>query len=199
MPVEADARAIRVGLNRLEDAVGTWLKRVNDEVAARWQFKDGFDEKFRQAAERAPQQAGKSPLAELYAFLDELADTYLVADAELRTEIQRVVGEHQAVLGMMYNYIGHTASRLKESGSDVWLKRGLAGAAIEDARIDFRDLYILLGDLYLEANRAGINPRPFFEEVAARANREPVGQSTARMLEQFEESAYFAAEVQPKV
>ena len=73
--------------------------------------------------------------------------------------------------------------------------RGLAGAAIEDARIDFRDLYLALGDLYLEAARAGLETTGEFKEVGALANTEPAGGSTAAMLEGFEESEFFIADV----
>ena len=186
-------------LNRLDDSVGAWQKKVNEAFAARWKFEDGFDERFKEADAAARREAGKGPLAELYAFLDDLADTYLAVGPELRAEIRGLVGERRAVLNKMYDYIGHAASCLHESGARIWLRRGLAGAAIEDARIDFRDLYLALGDLYLEAARAGLETAEEFREIGALANTEPAGRSTAGMLEGFEESAFFTADVRPKV
>ena len=186
-------------LDDLDDSVGAWQKKVNDAFAARWQFEDGFDDRFREANEAARREAGKGPLAELYAFLDDLADTYLAVGSELRAEIRVLVGERRAVLGTMYDYIGHTVRFLHETGARVWLRRGLAGAAIEDARVDFRDLYLALGDLYLEARRAGLEPASEFRAVGALASKEPAGRSTAGILQGFEESAFFIADVRPKV
>ena len=181
-------------------AVQAWQDRVNAIFRERWQFADGFGEALRAASESARSAAGPTPLPELYGLLDRVADSYLAAGEEDRSAIRRLVGENRAVLHKMYWYIGHTATRVRETCSPAWLRRGLAAASIEDARRDYRDLYMALGNLYLEATRAGIDPGPAFREIGRLSNRGLAGPlSTAEMLENFEQSAFFSADVKPKV
>ena len=72
---------------------------------------------------------------------------------------------------------------------------------IDDARAEFDALHEALGALYLAAARAGIDPRPYFADAAAVANRGASGGGTflRSILVDFESSPWFRdhAKAQP--
>jgi hypothetical protein len=162
-------------------------------------------------------KVGYSPLEEVYSLLDSLCDLYLDADPEQRAEIRDLMGQNRAVLDRMYSYIGRATNFLKETADPKWLRMGLAAASIEDSRVDYRDLLVALGDLYLAAAHVGIKPRPYFEAVGrisnpTRERPEPYplhpylsrlllgrGSSTQDMLLKFERCQYFRQDVRPKL
>jgi len=53
-----------------------------------------------------------------------------------------------------------------------WLLIGLAAVSIEDRAIDYRDTYPLLARLYIQAARSGIEPDPYFAQVASISSQE---------------------------
>jgi hypothetical protein len=96
------------------------------------------------------------------------------------------------------------AHKLADTCDDSWLRLGLAAVSIvsiDDNGTDFRDSYVALGDLYVCAVRCGIEPGPYFEEVAQISSGVPnIEQTPMRdFLLRFEGSAYFGEAVAPKV
>ena len=93
------------------------------------------------------------------------------------------------------------ANRLADSCDDRWLRLGLAAVSIDDNGTAFRDSYVALGDLYICAVRCGIEPGPYFEEVAEISSGVPnIEQTPMRdFLLRFEGSAYFRETVAPKL
>jgi hypothetical protein len=77
----------------------------------------------------------------------------------------------------------------------------LAAVSIDDNGTDFRDSYMALGDLYICAVRCGMEPGPYFEEVAEISSSDPNIEriSMRNFLLRFEGSAYFGETVAPKL
>ena len=138
---------------------------------------------------------GNSPvtLDELHELLDELCGIYLEVDAARRAAIRAFFDEKQRVLKYLHSYVGGRAAPLVASTGDVkWLRLGLAAGSIADRRVDYRDLLICLGELWLAAEEAGIAPARHFSAVARISNPEPRPgeQSTRDLLRGFRRSAH---------
>lgn len=128
----------------------------------------------------------------LNALLDELCAIYLEADRRQRTAIRSLFDDKRSVLKHLHVYIGRTARLLESSRGRTWLGLGLAAASIGDRRVDWRDLLVCLGGLYLAARRVRMRPGSDFQAVAKLSN--PVGlrgeRSTRDLLADFHKSAY---------
>jgi hypothetical protein len=70
----------------------------------------------------------------------------------------------------MWGYVRGVAVRIGSPDDVAWRRRGLAIAAVEGGRIDYRDTIVSLVILRYGAERAGIDPRPFFDEAMATAS-----------------------------
>ena len=72
----------------------------------------------------------------------------------------------------MISYMRRAALSI-DPGDDAWrLRLGLAAAAILQEREDYRDIIVSLAFLHHAARHAGIDPDPFFREVAGLARPE---------------------------
>jgi hypothetical protein len=88
-------------------------------------------------------------------------------------------------LRSMIFYMRRVASSIRLS-DDAWrLRLGLAAAAILQEREDYRDIIVSLAFLHRAARRTGIDPDPFFREVA-RLARPETGQFIETFLERDE-------------
>ncbi len=81
------------------------------------------------------------------------------------------------------------------------LRRALAAASLADHKAEIRDLYIRLGRTWVMFEKAGIDPRPWFQEAAGWSSivDEPDRFPIRRFLLEFEESAFFHASVLPRL
>jgi hypothetical protein len=140
-------------------------------------------------------RAGTAPLdlREVQEALDELCALYLRADPGQRLRIRDSFGSKRRLRVYLHSYIGgRAASRLRSTGGGRWLDLGLAAASICDRKVDWRDLLIALGKLWLAAEEAGIAPARHFSAVARISSDEPVyGQgSTRELLRGFRSSGH---------
>jgi hypothetical protein len=135
---------------------------------------------------------------ELQRMIGELCAFYLTVSVEKRDHIRKLVQVHRPLHNGLLAHIGWAA---KHKPTD-WLWRGLAAASIEDNRGDFRDMYIALGGLYLEAARVGIDVAGCFQK-AAQLSSSVAGPSfkpsMREFLTKFEQSAFFVQAIQPKL
>ncbi len=69
-------------------------------------------------------------------------------------------------------YMRRVASSIGSGDDASRLRLGLAAAAILQEREDYRDIIVSLAFLHHAARRAGIDPDPFFREVAGLARSE---------------------------
>lgn len=94
--------------------------------------------------------------------LSALADLYWDASDDQRQRIRDAVDPH--VTWELLAYIRRVAILIKDEAGLQWLRRGLAIAAIENGRSDFRDLIVSLVILRHGAERAGIATRQHFDD-----------------------------------
>ena len=144
---------------------------------------------------------GPGPEEEVFALLDEICDGYVRADARRCALVRAVIHQHE-VRRLLGEYVGHCARLLEKGGRPQWLDRALAGASIEDQRVDYRDWLMSLGDVYVAARTAGIDPSPALKRIGALSNAEghrATPTPTSAALSGFEQSAYFATSILPRL
>ena len=81
------------------------------------------------------------------------------------------------------------------------LRLVLAAVSLEDNQSDYRDTYCILGDFWRAVYRRQIDPQPYFCEAAAwSSDKDEAGRgSMRRFLLGFHESAFFKADVAPRL
>ena len=156
---------------------------------------------------RMPQAAnsaaalGVGPRDEVFAVFDQICDLYARSDPLLCARIRGIVHEREAHR-LLDEYLGYVARILKQGGRPEWLERGVAAASIDDQGRDYRDWLMSLGDLYLSARAAHLDPSPVLKRIAERSNPERHAAAptpTRDALRGFEDSAYFATSIQPQL
>jgi hypothetical protein len=139
---------------------------------------------------------------ELQCTIDELCAFYLSCSAEDRAHIRKLVQAHRALHKGLLAHVGWAGQHVDSSQGIDWVRRGLAAASIEDNREDFRDMFIALGGLYLDAVRVGIDVSDCFQEAAELSSSVAGSYSKASMREylaSFEQSEYFKQSILPKL
>src|SRR5208282_5601899 len=135
---------------------------------------------------------------ELQRTIDELCALYLTVSDGERDHIRKLVQTHRPLHNGLLAHIGWTAQHKPAH----WLWRGLAAASIEDNREDFRDMFVALGGLYLEAVAVGIDVSDCFQK-AAQLSSAVAGPhfklSMREFLAEFEQSKYFEQSIRPKL
>lgn len=140
-----------------------------------------------------------APHEAVFALLDGVTEAYARSDAQRCALIRGVIHDHEAAR-LLEEYVAHAARVLGQGGRAEWLDRGLAAASIGDQRRDASDWLSALGDLYLSARKAHIDPTPAFQRMAERSNRDghaAARVSTREVLAGFEQSAYFETSILP--
>jgi hypothetical protein len=157
-----------------------------------WKAMEVVNQRYGQAL-----QEGTSPIdfQHLIKLLDELCALYLKADEQQRVAVRAIFDDKSSVLRYLHTYIGFAARHLAETNDKKWLRMGLAAASMCDCRVDWRDLMIRLGDLYLTAKEAGFRPGYQFTAVARLSNRSRryKQNSTRDFLANFRKSAYLGS------
>jgi hypothetical protein len=156
---------------------------------------------------RLPQAAnsaaalGLGPRDEVFAVFDQICDLYARSDPLLCARIRGMVQEREAHR-LLEDYLGYASRILKQGGRPEWLERGVAAASIDDQGRDYRDWLMSLGDLYLSARAARLDPSPVLKRIAERSNaeRNPAAPTPTRdALATFEDSAYFMTSILPQL
>jgi hypothetical protein len=127
------------------------------------------------ALEIPPERLRQELLDERDELLDQLCETYLSASPKQRAEIRQFFEGKQRPLMDLVDRVARAAFSIKGAEDVDRLRLGLAAAAINDARIDSRDLSLILSDLSKAAIGAGIDPRPHFQDVAEMSSRQRTG------------------------
>jgi hypothetical protein len=179
---------IDAGLARVNEAWSAWdaqlvqeQRRLEERGMDMWEALDVIHQRQMEGL-----RSGTGPVtfSEIHGLLDELFDLYLRADEDQRLLIRGLFEDKNRLLKYLYSYVGgRAAPHLGSTGDVEWLRRGLAAASIDDQRVDWRDLLICLGALWMAAEEAGIAPARFFSSVARISNDEPrYGSSSTRAL-----------------
>jgi hypothetical protein len=198
------------------EALGTELAKLNARLA-KWQ--EQIREEFRKIYESgkltadsgmAEQQealrlalarAGEGPRRELNQAIDQLCQLYLEGSQGQRDKIRSLLGNNSAVLHDLWGYISRAAEQVRGGGGVAWLRAGLAVVAMEDLRADHHDTLHGLGELYLAADKAGLDPQKQFTDATALCSSESLkdGRSARELLASFFQSEYFLQQVQPQL
>ena len=96
--------------------------------------------------------------------LSEAADLYLAVDAGQRGQMRESVGGETWDLVVYVRRLAVLVLRNRE-GASQWLRRGLAIAALENARFDDRDFIVSLVILRWAADKVGLVTRNYFLEA----------------------------------
>jgi len=191
-------------LERLDQPIRMWREQRDRAFAAAFGPQKG---KLSSLMGRLPQAAnaaaalGLGPRDEVFAVFDEICDTYARSDAPRCAMIRGVVHEREAHI-LLDDYLAYVSGVLKQGGRPEWLERGVAAASIDDQRRVYRDWLMSLGNLYLSARAAHLDPAPVLKRIAERSNPERHAAAptpTRDVLRGFEDSAYFATAIRPQL
>ncbi len=119
----------------------------------------------------------------LDARFDALCAIYLEASAAHRAFLIDLFASQQSTLArphlaylrfdnLILGYMRRITRRITTPDDTMPLRLGLAAGAIVQEHPDYRDVIVSLAFLHHAATRAGIDPRPHFEAVAALARPE---------------------------
>ena len=204
MTDEPSLEELRERLARLDAPIRIWREQRDRAFDAAFGPKKG---QLSNLMARLP-QAGKAaaalghgPRDEVFAIFDETCDLYARSDPPRCALIRGIVHEHEAHR-LLEEYLGYASGILKQGGRAEWLERGVAAASIDDQRRDYRDWLMSLGDLYLSARGAHLDPSPVLKRIAELSNpeRHPAAPTPTRdALRTFEDSAYFLTSILPNV
>lgn len=204
MTDEPSLEELRQRLERLDAPIRIWREQRDRAFAAAFGPQKG---KLSNLMGRLPQAAnaaaalGLGPRDEVFAVFDLICDRYVKSDAQDCATIRGIVHEREA-RALLADYIAYASGILKKGGRPEWLDRGIAAASIDDQRRDYRDWMMSLGDLYLSARAARLDPTPVLKRIAERSNpeRHPAAPTPTReVLEKFEDSAYFMTSILPQL
>jgi hypothetical protein len=179
---------IDAGLARANEAWEAWdeelaqeQRRLEQDGMDMWEALNAI---HRRQMDGLRSGTGPVTFSEIHVLLDELFDLYLMADADQRLLIRGFFEDKDRLRKYLHSYVGgRAAPHLRSTGDDEWLRLGLAAASIVDQRVDWRDLLICLGALWLAAEEAGIDPARYFSAVARISSDEPrYGNSSTRQL-----------------
>jgi len=155
----------------LEERFQDWVAPINQATMAglfRIDHESYTSADYERDLEKVRKQQFETydPYAEMYAFFDELCPFYMDSPHEIRVAIRSVVSDKNGILSALIGYAYRCANRIKSSADQECLKNGLAAVSIENSCKDFRDVLLVLSELYLSAESAGVYPMTDFKAVA---------------------------------
>ena len=204
MTDEPSLDELRERLARLDAPIRIWREQRDRAFDAAFGPKKG---QLSNLMARLPQAAnsaaalGVGPRDEVFAVFDQICDQYARSDPLLCARIRGMVQEREAHR-LLEDYCGYASRILKQGGRPEWLERGVAAASIDDQGRDYRYWLMSLGDLYLSARAARLDPSPVLKRIAERSNaeRNPAAPTPTRdALATFEDSAYFMTSILPQL
>jgi hypothetical protein len=139
--------------------------------------------------------------AEIFQVLDEAIRIYPDATTSQREYIRQMLAKYYGVGQYLKSYVTGSITKLDTTVSSDRLYPALIAISIDNNNFgDYRDVLVMLGNLWLTAARAGIDPKPYFDEVAAISSSDLHSQgnkSTRDILTTFDQSAHFQEAVKP--
>jgi hypothetical protein len=200
-----DTDALKVRISRMMSDLEAWRFEMHKAQVVPWYQRSATDPFWREAERSRVARIRKvrSPSHEqVFSVLDELCDYYLTAKPGERRTIRELF-DHDAVWCLL-DYAMSTGDHIASCDDTRWVQRGLAALSIADNRPDFRDVFVRLGELYIVSARAGIDPRPFLQEVGCISSPTPSVQPWAEgkwsvwdQFTKFEETKFFEVDVKP--
>lgn len=134
------------------------------------------------------QRAKYDPDPEIDAIVDRMCAEYLTATPEEQEQCRAAVSDKGSVQSALQRYVSSSADDIRSQDDVDRLRRALAAVSIENCATDFRDVFMVLAKLFVAAERAGIDPVPYFRAVAELSSRkQPRGgtEPVAKLLRDF--------------
>lgn len=147
-------------------------------------------------------EVGAEEIAQIEPSIREAVRLYFEGSEPQRAVVRNFFGTTDRCLLHLNVQIGRLAATFERVPTEEGLELALAAVSLENNRWDYRDTYLLLGDLYLKAVRSGFDPLPALRRVAALSGGEPVYKAQGSMrsfLGRFTESAFFRESVEPEL
>lgn len=199
--------ALKPRIEEWQRRLADWQRRFDDEYAALARKRCGLfgrlsPEQAREVADLALEAAGKDVAVELHAFVSELCDAYLAEKLpQPRAKLRAWVGNEGETLFAVWSYAEQALGSVQGPDDVLTLRRGLAALSIHDLRGDYSEVVEQLGRAWLAAFKAGIDPKPHFEAVAALSNPGMGGGGACfgQLMAEFGASAYFRDRVRPQL
>ena len=193
-----DLDSIKAQIADLEIRLADWSKPIDQAWKASFARvnRNGYTSKD---LERDMEQVREEQLAksniyeEINAFYDQLMPQYLsAADAE-REQVRSLFRKKRGLQNTLLGFAYRSADRINSPTDIPLLRLGLAAMSIEDFSVDYRDSLLALAELCVRAERAGIDPRPIFDDIAGMSSSQvSTGGSTkptSQVLKEFQNYA----------
>jgi hypothetical protein len=179
-----DVKEIEKRLGELEARYQEWAKPINEVIqqSSAKVNRDGytsedFDRDVKAAREK--QLAKYDPYREMETFFNRLCPDYLKATAQEREQIRNAVNNKTGIQAALVGYAEDSGKRIKSTKDVELLRVALAAISIENCARDYRDVLLVLAEIYVAAENVGIDPRPQFKQVAdLSSTKEPLGGNT---------------------
>jgi hypothetical protein len=119
-------------------------------------------------------------MVEVSAFFDELCRYFINpegAESAIRERgvIRARLGQAEALFEAFWEYAAANPGLIRGPQDTERLELALAALSIDDARVDIELLREAMGRIYVAARRAGIDPKPHIEKIAAISNKGMTG------------------------
>jgi len=114
---------------------------------------------------------------------------YTASDPEGRANIRAWSAKCDGLGGLIRGYASHIVKKILNPQHASLLTLALAAVSIENCVFDHRDTLTILADLYVGAEAAEIDPKPWFErasELSADAPTSTGCNSLAQILREFQ-------------
>lgn len=183
----------------LERLAEGYLKQFNQVFEAKW-TRDSAPESIKAAGDEAS-AAVHDERDHLNNEIDPICDFYFTATDQDRTALRAAVGNFPSLLKALRQYMGWCQRRIRNADDRVYLRRALSAASLEDNRVNYKEMYLALGGLYTKCVKVGLHPSMEFVRIAYLSNTEKgkPGVSMHDFLMNFENSAFFKADVEPNL
>lgn len=86
-------------------------------------------------------------------------------DGKERIVIQEAIKGNKGLASAFLGFIYTAADKLRETGDIRWLKIGLGASILQAEYPDERDYLLAMAELYVTAEEAGLDSRPYFALV----------------------------------
>jgi len=148
----------------------------------------------------ARKTVGEQALTEGSAFIEEVCARFLEAGPQERALIRARLGAYDELFALLFAFATQSPTLLRTAEDANALRLGLAAISIDDGRAGVEAVQTALGRLWLAALRAGIDPKPHFQAVAALSNKGTAGGGAfmRETLAGFDETPFFQREVAPR-
>ena len=147
-------------------------------------------EKRKQAVEefRKKRLLEDDPISRFYVFFDNYYYVYLDATPEERADIRKLVKDIYCINNKTANITRFMSdvllqyankwvvAKMRYTGEEEWLLRGLTAVSIENGSVDYRDSMLSLAKVYVAARDKNIAPFPLMKKVAnVSSDEKPAG------------------------